>query len=817
MSREKVAISAPHLQQLKEEIVLIFQKPVASKPDCEALAVLIEEKTGRMLSTNTLRRFFGLIPASSQPSQQTLDTLAQFAGYDNWYVFVNKPKQKGTTQAATPDWEGIREEAQRVTNFALYQIRQSAGLPYEVTIARPFLTHTMRDFVHSSATGLILYAPSGFGKSVMLAHWTEEILAEQQDIVWFVRGDTLHQTLQQGFSIENWLYQPLEIFQMIAWFDAHPKARKGNMFFVIDNFSFSAVKGRETVQFYQKILEFVQSVHAYAWFKVILSVQVPVYEQVLRPICQPASNTGLWYQVPKVAEGKGGNVPLLSEEEVAEVVSNFDEYHQGQTTRQEVLLALPFHMLDLLRTPYYLQIFLCAGIKDYVHIQDELSLLQMVLHKQLHEGLYHEEKAAIVQTFLEIVSSNPGVVYIEKKQLDRHAKYFTEAYEDLLKNGLLKEVHHQVNIFTTQIQVHFTNPDLLALLLLHYYTERHKQLEVNLANELCERYCDSTLLPSFMKWLILTAFQQEDYAFLKKIFQINYPFQGFEYTHEKIFPLIITLGMQLRASDKARKMLWESYAQSGYGQSHYFELFVDIDYLVLHHHEGIQLYKQYKKTPEGQLFSDCLLFFKSFLAMEKEQCTYYYRQLEAVPYTLSMHPTPLGRKLAYTILYQHFYGSGIEDYTLEALHTLKERVPRQGRLARHLPSFHTYVAEALNWCGYHKEAIALINQAFEHYPLSDHYIDQPTVNRLFVQQASALSQLNEVEQAKYAFYQAKPYYFDVFSRQFDLMNYYLAESQIWKNEGLAEVADMCIHKAQRIAQHYHFKCFAEQIIPAMAG
>src|ERR1700753_3904386 len=60
--------------------------------DFEILNQLIFEKTKISLSASTLRRIWGRVEYNHLPSGTTLDTLAQFAGFENRRAFVkNKP------------------------------------------------------------------------------------------------------------------------------------------------------------------------------------------------------------------------------------------------------------------------------------------------------------------------------------------------------------------------------------------------------------------------------------------------------------------------------------------------------------------------------------------------------------------------------------------------------------------------------------------------------------------------------------------------------------------------------------------------------
>jgi hypothetical protein len=57
------------------------------------LSEKIQQKTGVLLSPTTLKRVWGKVNYKSAPSISTLNTLSQFAGYENWRAFKNQSNQ----------------------------------------------------------------------------------------------------------------------------------------------------------------------------------------------------------------------------------------------------------------------------------------------------------------------------------------------------------------------------------------------------------------------------------------------------------------------------------------------------------------------------------------------------------------------------------------------------------------------------------------------------------------------------------------------------------------------------------------------------
>src|SRR4051812_23401723 len=55
--------------------------------DYETLSIRIHDRTGVTLSVVTLKRLWGKIRYDSKPTPTTLNTLAQYLGYENWRSF----------------------------------------------------------------------------------------------------------------------------------------------------------------------------------------------------------------------------------------------------------------------------------------------------------------------------------------------------------------------------------------------------------------------------------------------------------------------------------------------------------------------------------------------------------------------------------------------------------------------------------------------------------------------------------------------------------------------------------------------------------
>lgn len=90
------------IDELKNELEKTFNRKITDRGDCEALVQDIYEKTGALLSYNTLRRMFGLAEYR-KPRESTLDHLAVYCGFLSFKDF----SQRYTDVDIWPSWENL--------------------------------------------------------------------------------------------------------------------------------------------------------------------------------------------------------------------------------------------------------------------------------------------------------------------------------------------------------------------------------------------------------------------------------------------------------------------------------------------------------------------------------------------------------------------------------------------------------------------------------------------------------------------------------------------------------------------------------------
>jgi hypothetical protein len=89
------------IDRLRSALCDCFGEPITNRDQAQRFKTMLDNsESGHALSDSTIRRFFGLVKSSTNPTSSTLDVLARFLGYDSFYRF-------SLGAAPTPDLTSI--------------------------------------------------------------------------------------------------------------------------------------------------------------------------------------------------------------------------------------------------------------------------------------------------------------------------------------------------------------------------------------------------------------------------------------------------------------------------------------------------------------------------------------------------------------------------------------------------------------------------------------------------------------------------------------------------------------------------------------
>ena len=812
----KNEVSATQVEKLRITLATLYNAPVLHRFDCENLAESIYEKTRQRLSYKTLQRFFGTVPTSSLPAVQTLNILAQYCGYQNWYAFQQNPA--ATHSQTQPEaWEAIQAQARHLTVATLRSIQSRSGLAFRHTISRGFAISKLEQFMAAPVTAFAFYAPGGYGKSTLLSHWVETHTRQHpEDVIWLINDEITTLLLQKDFELKSWFVQQIGFegqTSRLEYYRLHPEKRKGNFLLVLDSVADHRNKVEEQLVYYRQLLAFMSVSEDYPFLKIIITCRLSVWQGVALPVIRTANLQSRWYNFNQPeTELDNANIELLETPEIEQILENC-----GISALFFTKVSLSVQ--KLLKIPFFLQLFIQAS--SHLNQSDtsqqieynELDLLDDFFRRRIFQTTFQSEKSDLLSQFLVCSDVGKKGNNILKNDLKFPYPDSHTAYRELVSEGVLRERDIENKFLAHETRVYFGHNNLFEFYLFTFLILENGGVTPTLVYQIYEIYQDKDLVFNLTRWMLLWAFKNNHVDFLKELFNISVIFQGKDHGYFDIYELMNVLGTQLRKSEVLRRQLLPVYASHTTAHTFYFELFVDTDELVLHHHHAIRLYQEHKQTPEAQLFSNCMLFLYAFLAHKPEELKAYLQKANAISITPDIHPIPIGRRIAYNLIYQHYEGGGIRDELIKEVFDIEKRMPNTGKFSRYIPFYHIYTAFGLIWSNKYAEALALIKLAEDRYPALESFL-YPSDNMyhaLALWKAKALLETQKTAEAQDVFSRINPQHFNFYDTGFYTVQYYIFLADFFEKQHNIAKVTAYLNRALQIAVQYHFQFFYSHV------
>jgi hypothetical protein len=458
-----------HFNELKRLVLETGGYKSVSPSDCKSLSLVIYKKTGHQLSETTLKRVYGFAYSKFKPSQFTLDAMAQYCGFGSWVDYCD---HNGTNKIHQPvqdvQWENIKLNASKITNFTLQALKNRSGIPYGQTIRRRFMDMHFDAFAHNNHTATVLAAPAGYGKTIALCHWVEEklamnIIGSSNDIVLFFSSSALINAFISGKDINEWLLSLLgyggeEHFS--ALLDINRK-RSGNFYLVIDGLDEHMLKESQFQILFNQVLDVFSFYKDHENFKLVLTMRSFTWLNNRHELVDKSK----WYE-GNLGEGDLAiNVPLFSLSEIRELCTNINPAARNAITAE---IAGNFNH------PLYLQFYYKQNRDDFsLNGIDRVCIYELIsafILNKVYLSSHATEKILIIRALTQAMDYENEVYDVDKLKLNDLIRQYSAAYNDLQGIGLIREINRS-NDLSYKIIVQFGNDNFLnyslAALLLH--------------------------------------------------------------------------------------------------------------------------------------------------------------------------------------------------------------------------------------------------------------------------------------------------------------------------------------------------------------
>lgn len=720
-------MNTSHLKELVEHQ---FKKEIIPR-NCSELSEHILERTNRSVGAHTLKRLFGFVKNSANPSVYTLDTIAVYLGFDDFKEATKN--QFGANKHKTSekiDWSFLQEEARKVTMKTLEQLKRSSGVAYDVAIHREFSEEFVEGFLQSNKTASALVAPGGYGKTITVCKFLEKMWLGDNpkytnDIIWLVSATDiarqLHHVKDYGefitdsFSPNN---HPVEnVGEYLDYVGVKPK---GRIIIIVDGFDEITKRNDLQKQTFQKIADYISSIHDLTYCKFLLTMRTSTWKKLTAPLKGKEEQIGGWYGVVFDNYGESySNIPLLTTKEINKVARNYCEQNSIEAS-SIIYERMTLRLQEIISQPFYLQLFLQSYKNAKKKFVNRLDLIEYYVREHVFSGEFGEEKVDVIKRFcLESDYARNGFS-VEKTKLLLEKNY-KKAYDELVSFGVLQEEKVINKYHTFSVLVSFSHTTFFDYFLAIHWVERYEGVSQKLFEEVADFYEDFDFREYIINWIILIALQDKNFTALKGLFNL-------QISHFELSRIGETLGFYLRDYDTDAADLFKHFAKDSISRLYFYDKTVDTDYLILQYDERLNTYLKYNHNDSLRIGALSTQAFARHLSLNRKGLNQLREELDSLNFDFkNTHPLFVGRYYGMQVLFAFALEGKVSQELIEHVFSIGESIPLAPDDMVHFPCYHFHVLESFVMCDMPKEAMRCIEYIKMKFP----YFDQNQQSGLF--------------------------------------------------------------------------------------
>jgi len=620
----------PHIQELKNKVLEVAQIDNIIAADCYKLALDISTKTHKTVSQTTIKRVYGFAQARYAPSTFTLNALSQYCNYESWADFIKQMETQNDGSKEHISWNEIAQAAHNITRFTLQTNKHKSGISYLYTIDRQPIADHIHHFLQTDASGCIISAPSGMGKTIGITHWVDRQLADnhlekRSNIFLHVNSSSLFFAAGFGFHSNKWLAHLLNFPQQQHFEDfisQHEKEAPGNFYIIIDDFNNNLINNRLFDIVFKQLIDMVAYLSNYSWMKIIITLRPSTWQKYGHLIENYTEISKLWFtNFPNGQRANATNLQPFGIPEIQrliEKISGTPLEETDYTRKYFPAISLPLHF------QYYYQLKGNSIKPEMLNPADEFAIASMYLHKNILKGALAAEKQVTLSQLLPLISFFKDIIFINKKEAYHIIKENKSIYNELLHAGVIYE-HQEEKGTRASYQIRFK-----SLVIATYFIAQNKldQQDGSLGKPLID-WLENNGHPeevnlALLKWFIIFSLEAGDFAIFNHIREVNFIEP---YLASLILFTCSNLDYIINADPSIDTILNQTFASSA---------FIDIalDHLLMEteYHLALKKLLQYNISPQQKILLHTSLAFFELLYLNDEETLKHIEILRSMPH-----------------------------------------------------------------------------------------------------------------------------------------------------------------------------------------
>jgi len=620
----------PHIQELKNKVLEIAQIDNIIAADCYKLALDISTKTHKTISQTTIKRVYGFAQARYAPSTFTLNALSQYCGYESWTDFIKEMETNANDCKDHISWNEIAQAAHNITRFTIQTNKHKSGISYLYTIERQSISEHMECFLQTDATGCIISAPSGMGKTIGLTHWVDRQLAEnhlqkRNNIFLHVNSSSLFFAAGFGFHSNKWLAHLLNFPQQQQFEDfilQYEQQAPGHFYIIIDDFNNNLINNRLFDIVFRQLIDMVAYLSHYPWMKILITLRPSTWQKYGHLIENHPEISKLWHT--NFISGQRANAINLYPFNVQEIQQLIGKISGkaidtiDYSRKYFNAISLPVHF------QYYYQLKGNAIHPDLLNPADEFAIASVYLHKNILKGALAAEKQVMLGHLIHLLKFNDELAFVNKKEAYRVIKENNSIYSELVHAGVIYEFQEEKGT-RANYQIRFKSLVIATYFIAQEQVEKQEgRIGKPLIDWLQHNHYPEEVNLAVLKWFIIFSLESGDLSIFNFMRGINFiePYQA-----SLILFTCSNLDYVIDADPSVATVLNQTFVDSA---------FIDIalDYVLMEteYQQALKKLLNYHISYQQKILLHTSLAFFELLNLRDEEVLKHIEILRAIPH-----------------------------------------------------------------------------------------------------------------------------------------------------------------------------------------
>ena len=634
------------IKRLIEEVEKKYGEKISTANDCKYLSQEINDSINELISDSTLRRFFGLLSASSKPSAVTLSILSRFVGFEDWKDFQLNRNIENLKSESETIWQKSFEIAKRISLENIKKSKIKIGLEFDRITQRDFAIKKIDDLIRGNHTATAFIAPGGSGKSIILSKWTDSQLSSeiQRDIILLLKAQYIISKINKETKLESWIANLLGVNSLNVLAEiADDISTNSKLVIIIDGLDDISNIKQKFDSFFSDIIQLINQYKSTNYIKIIISSRNTTWENCASIITNSGKAiSDAWFDVElRYNINNKTNIPPLSRREIQRV---FDITINNQKETKLVFDELSLDLRNTISHPYFLNLFINIYDPNLIgNLTSSADLLDEFLKTQIYYSNNSDEKIDILYAIIDSCNAGINGYRMKKKELSnqypiklKNAGNYFDAYHDMLSFGIITEeiTENQYGLLTKYVFI--THQNLFETLIINQLIEFNEGVNFELFNDIELYYNNKDIQPLLISLLYQKAYKNRNHEVLSQFFSLSD--NTIDNSH-----VIETIGNCLRSDKLMQEKLIPVYAKNSKARKFYFERFIDTNYLIASYKFQMEQYYKNSTLTEEKIFSLSFLLQAEIVSLELNKYKELYNELKKLKPEEGMSPIVISR------------------------------------------------------------------------------------------------------------------------------------------------------------------------------